>query len=68
MSIFSLLIILAIVAGILWLVNSYIPISRKNKKIFNIVVVIIVILWLLSGLGAFGSQSNMHIGNMHMRW
>jgi hypothetical protein len=68
MSLISLLIILVIVGVVLWLINSYIPMDGKIKKILNVVVVVIVILWLLSAFGVLGSQSHMHIGNFHMRW
>ncbi|MBN1131047.1 MAG: hypothetical protein JXA71_18810 [Chitinispirillaceae bacterium] len=67
MSILSVLITLIVVGVILWLVNSYIPMDGKIKKILNVVVVILVILWLLNGFGVFGSMSNMHIGNIRFR-
>jgi hypothetical protein len=67
MSLISLLIILVVVGVVLWLINSYIPMDGKIKKILNVVVVIIVILWLLSVFGVIGSMSNMHIGTLHMR-
>jgi hypothetical protein len=66
MSLISILIVLIIVGVVLWLINSYIPMDGKIKKILNVVVVIVVILWLLSAFGVFGAQSNMHMGNFHM--
>lgn len=68
MSLISLIIILIVVGVVLWLINSYIPMDGKIKKILNVVVVVIVILWLLSAFGVLGSQSHMHIGRFHMRW
>jgi formate hydrogenlyase subunit 4 len=68
MSLISILIALVIAGVVLWLINTYIPMDGKIKKILNVVVVIIVIVWLLSVFGVFGSQSSMHIGNLHMRW
>ena len=48
------LIVLLIVIGVLlWLVNAYIPMDAKIKKILNIVVVVAVVLWLLSVFGIF---------------
>jgi hypothetical protein len=67
MSLLSLLLTLIIVGVLLWLINTYIPMDGKIKKILNAVVVIIVIVWLLSAFGVFGSLSNIHIGHMHMR-
>jgi hypothetical protein len=57
------LIITLVVAGVgLWLINTYIPMDGKIKKILNVAVVIIVILWLLSVFGILGSLSSIHIG------
>lgn len=67
MSIISILITLIIVGVLLWLVNSYIPMDGKIKKILNWVVVIIVILWLLNTFGILGTHS-MHLRNVHIRW
>lgn len=68
MTLLSLLIILVIVGVVLWLINTYIPMDGKIKTILNVVVVIGVILWLLSMFGAFGTQSGMDIGRLHLRW
>jgi hypothetical protein len=62
MSLISVLITLIIVGVLLWLVNSYIPMDGKIKKILNAAVVVIVILWLLSAFGILGFLSNIRIG------
>jgi hypothetical protein len=51
MSLITLIVALVIVGVILWLINSYVPMDAKIKKILNIAVVIIVVLWLLSAFG-----------------
>ena len=57
------ILITLIVAGvILWLVNSYIPMDGKIKKILNVVVTIVVILWLLSVFGVIGSMRDVRVG------
>ena len=61
MSVISLVITLVIVGVLLWLVNTYIPMDGKIKKILNVVVVILVILWLLSAFGVIGSMSHMRV-------
>jgi len=48
MPIIHLIIVLVAVGVILWLVNNYIPMDGKIKRILNIVVIIAVIIWLLS--------------------
>ena len=56
MSLISLLVTLIIVGVLLWLVNSYIPMDGKIKKILNVVVVICVVVWLLSAFGVLGKR------------
>ena len=55
MSLISLLFVLIVVGVILWLINTYIPMDAKIKKILNVVVVIVVILWLLQAFGILGN-------------
>ena len=47
MTLITLVATLIVVGVLLWLVNTYIPMDGKIKKILNIVVVICVIVWLL---------------------
>jgi hypothetical protein len=47
---------------LLWLINSFIPMQPTIKKILNVVVIIIVILWLLSAFGVIGPLSGIRIG------
>jgi hypothetical protein len=54
MSLISLIVTLIVVGVLLWLVNSYIPMDGKIKKILNVVVVICVVIWLLSVFGVIG--------------
>jgi len=62
MPLIHLLFVLAVVGVLLWLVNTYLPVSAKNKKILNVVVVIAVALWLLSVFGILGSFSRIRVG------
>ena len=61
MSLITIVITLIIVGVILWLVNTYIPMDGKIKKILNIAVVVVVVLWLLQVFGVWG-----HLGNVHV--
>ena len=54
MSLVTIVITLIVVGVLLWLVNNYIPMDGKIKKILNIVVVVIVIFWLLNIFGVWG--------------
>ena len=41
----SVVVTLIVVGVLLWLVNTYIPMDAKIKKILNVVVVICVVVW-----------------------
>lgn len=61
MPILTILLVLVVVGVLLWLVNTYIPMDGKIKKILNIVVVVLVIIWLLKVFGLFSSVTNLHV-------
>jgi hypothetical protein len=61
MSLVTLIITLIVVGVLLWLVNTYIPMDGKIKKIINVVVVIVVILWLLRVFGVWGNIGNITV-------
>ena len=62
MPLIHVVIVLVVVGVILWLVNTYLPMDAKTKKILNIVVVISVVLWLLRAFGILGSLSGIRVG------
>ena len=51
MTLMPLVLTLIVVGVLLWLLNTYIPMDGKIKKILNVVVVIGVVLWILSDIG-----------------
>jgi hypothetical protein len=53
---------LVVVGVILWVINSYIPMQSTIKRILNVVVIIVVIVWLLSAFGLIGPISQFRIG------
>jgi len=57
MSLISLVFVLVVIGVGLWLINAYVPMDAKIKKILNIVVVICVVLWLLYAFGVLGQGS-----------
>jgi hypothetical protein len=61
MSLMSLVITLIVVGVLLWLINAYIPMDGKIKKILNVVVVIVVVLWLLSAFGILGRSGDIRV-------
>jgi hypothetical protein len=61
MSLIGLVITLAVVGVLLSLINNYVPMDGKIKRIINIVVVIVVVIWLLQAFGLLGSLQNIRI-------
>ena len=62
MDLLTLVITLIVVGVLLWLLNQYVPMDAKIKKIINIVVIVAVVLWLLSVFGVFDFVKNVKIG------
>jgi hypothetical protein len=62
MSLISLIITQIVVGVLLWLVNNYIPMDGKIKRILNIVVVVAVVVWLLNILGLMDSLRSIRVG------
>lgn len=62
MPLINLVIALLVVGVLLWVINTYIPMDSKIKRILNIVVVIVVVLWLLQVFGVLGSLDSVRIG------
>jgi hypothetical protein len=63
MSLVSIVIALIVAGVLLWLVNAYIPMDGKIKKILNIVVVVVVILWLLNVFGILGDLRSIRVSS-----
>jgi len=61
MSLIGLILTLVVVGVLLWLLNNYVPMDGKIKRIINVVVVIVVIIWLLQAFGLLGSLQNIRI-------
>jgi len=61
MPLLTILLVIIVVGVLLWLINSFIPMDHNIKKILNVVVMIILIVWLLKVFGIFGSLMDIHI-------
>jgi hypothetical protein len=62
MPLMNVVIVLIVVGVLLWLVNTYIPMDGKIKRILNVVVIIVVVIWLLQAFGLLGSLNSIHVG------
>ncbi len=61
MSLIGLIITLVVVGVLLWLLNNYVPMDGKIKRIINVVVVIAVVIWLLQAFGLLGTLQNIRV-------
>jgi len=61
MSLLTIVIVLIVAGVLLYLVNNYIPMDAKVKRILNVVVIIVLIIWLLKAFGLFDSISNVKV-------
>jgi len=64
MSLISLVLTLIVVGVLLWLVNAFIPMDSKIKKILNVVVVICVVVWVLYAFGILGRGGDIRVPQM----
>ena len=61
MTLITLVLTLIVVGVLLWLVNTFIPMDAKIKKILNAVVVICVVVWLLYAFGVLGGGRGIRV-------
>lgn len=61
MSLLSILIAIIVVGVLLWVINTFLPMDRQIKQIFNLVVVAALIIWLLKAFGLFAYLTSIYI-------
>lgn len=61
MSILSIIIVFVIVGVILYLINKFVPMDQGIKNLLNIVIILLLVIWLLQGIGVFGTLGNIKI-------
>ena len=61
MDLISLIVTLVVIGIALWLINAYVPMQPSIKKILNIAVVVLVVLWLLGAVLGFGGLDTVRI-------
>jgi hypothetical protein len=62
MPLLTVLMTLVVVGVLLWLINTYIPMDAKIKRILNIVAVVAVGLWVLNAFGLFAELGHVRVG------
>lgn len=61
MTLLPIIFTIVIVGVVMWLINSYIPMEPGIKRLLNVVVVVLLIIWLLHLFGAWSYLSNVRI-------
>lgn len=61
MSLISLIILLVILGVLMYIINSYVPMDAGIKRLLNVAVIIVVVLWLIQTLGLLGPIGNIRI-------
>jgi biopolymer transport protein ExbD len=61
MSLITIVVTLIVIGVLLWLANTYIPMDGKIKKVINIVVMVVVVLWLLNVFGVMGHLHDVRV-------
>lgn len=61
MPLITVVIVLVVAGVLLWVINAYIPMDGKIKKILNVVVVIAVAIWLLKVFGLFAYLTDIRV-------
>jgi len=62
MGLLQLVVILVLVGVGLWALNRYVPMDATIKKIINIVVIVVVVIWLLSVFGILPNLDAIRVG------
>jgi hypothetical protein len=61
MSILYIVLVLIVVGVALWLINTYIPMDVKIKKILNVAIVVLIVIWLLKVSGVWASMASARV-------
>lgn len=61
MSLLTLIIALVAVGVVLWAINTYVPMDGKIKKLLNVVVILLLIVWLLQAFGVIDKLDHVRV-------
>jgi hypothetical protein len=61
MSLLELIVALVLVGLALWAINTFIPMEPSIKKLLNVTVIVILVIWILQGTGILGSLGAIRI-------
>ena len=55
MDLLTIVLALIAVGVLLWLMNTYVPMDDQIKRIVNIIVIVVIVLWLMKAFGLFAA-------------
>lgn len=55
MNLANIVVVLVVTGLIMWLINTYIPMAGAIKSLLNVIVFIVVLVWVLQGVGIIGA-------------
>ena len=55
MTLANIVVVLVVTGLVMWLINTYIPMANAIKSLLNVVVFIVVLVWVLQGIGIIGA-------------
>ena len=61
MSVFYIILVIAVVGLLLWVLNTYVPMQSTVRSILNLVVVVLLIVWLLQVFGLISPILNIRM-------
>ena len=61
MSLLSLILVLVVLGLLMYLINSFVPMDVNIKRVLNITVVVVLILWIIQSLGLVGPIGSIRI-------
>lgn len=66
MGLVELIVTIAIVGVLLWAVETYVPMDAGIKKLLQIIVVLVLVIWLLQSFGLIGSVNGDHVDRVRI--
>lgn len=65
MSLLSLILALVVVGIVLYAINKFVPMEGNTKKLLNIVVILVLVVWLLQAFGLLDFLGTVQVGKVH---
>lgn len=67
MGLIELIVTIAIIGILLWVVENYIPMDSGIKKLLQIIVLLVVVVWLLQSFGIIGHIGSGSVNDVRIR-